>query len=323
MGERRINEYDLLKVICVVLVIIGHIFNLYHIGGAVLVCEEPTFMPIRNFIYSFHMPVFIAISGAIYQIQKSKGKYQDNSAFIKNKFKRLIIPYFLFALCFVFPTMCYVWNIERPINYLVENYLLAKDPRHLWFLLMLFYVFVAFNPVERYVRNHKIILLLFLLVCSRYISNWIPNIFCLNLFLKYAIWFYLGYLFEMYKKQVFTIISKLWVVFMLYAIIAYLYSFDKVTINAPVCFCLLYFLCHKLKVCMGEKSKVGIKRMVDLSMGIYLFHPVVLYISASFLNKQQLPSCISAIVLFLLGIFFSALFTVCLKKMKLGFLIGE
>lgn len=61
MGKRRINEYDLLKVICVVLVIIGHIFNLYHIGGVVLVCEKPTVMPIRNFIYSFHMPVFIAI----------------------------------------------------------------------------------------------------------------------------------------------------------------------------------------------------------------------------------------------------------------------
>ena len=36
MEKRRINEYDLLKVICVVLVIIGHIFNLYHIGGQFL-----------------------------------------------------------------------------------------------------------------------------------------------------------------------------------------------------------------------------------------------------------------------------------------------
>lgn len=58
MENRKINEYDLLKIICVILVILGHIFNLYHLGGAVLVLEEPAFLPIRNFIYSFHMPLF-------------------------------------------------------------------------------------------------------------------------------------------------------------------------------------------------------------------------------------------------------------------------
>lgn len=33
MENRKINEYDLLKIICVILVVIGHVLNLYHSGG--------------------------------------------------------------------------------------------------------------------------------------------------------------------------------------------------------------------------------------------------------------------------------------------------
>lgn len=53
MENRKINEYDLLKIICVILVVIGHVLNLYHSGGAIVVKDEPSFLPIRDFIYIF------------------------------------------------------------------------------------------------------------------------------------------------------------------------------------------------------------------------------------------------------------------------------
>ena len=83
--ERSLNEYDLLKVFCVLLVIIGHVLNMYDTKGMVCITEVPSFNIVTNSIYSFHMPVFVAISGAIYAIQKSKAKYNNILLFVKKK----------------------------------------------------------------------------------------------------------------------------------------------------------------------------------------------------------------------------------------------
>ena len=56
--ERSLNEYDLLKVFCVLLVIIGHVLNMYDAKGMVCIAEVPSFNIAKDCIYSFHMPVF-------------------------------------------------------------------------------------------------------------------------------------------------------------------------------------------------------------------------------------------------------------------------
>lgn len=58
---------------------------------------------LTNFIYTFHMPVFIALLGSLFAI----GKTIKASAFIIKKAKRLLIPFFVVWLC---------WNM--PIKYL-------------------------------------------------------------------------------------------------------------------------------------------------------------------------------------------------------------
>lgn len=323
MENRKINEYDLLKIICVILVVIGHVLNLYHSGGAIVVKDEPSFLPIRDFIYSFHMPVFMAISGAIYEIQKSKGKYQDNVTFLKNKVRRLMVPYFLFSIFLMLPTMCYVWHVEYPIRYYADNYLLAKDSRHLWFLFTLFYVFVFLNPIEKHMRNHQLLFAVVFFFCSRYVANYVSSLFCLNLFFKYAVWFYLGYLFEIHKECVMNITHKTWPVLVAYLCFSFAFSYNKVTINAPVCFCLLYYVCYKIKKGMGARSKAVSGKLVDYSMGIYLFHPMVLYIVAAHLCSISLTSSMSSLLLFIIGLSVSFLLTMTFKKMRLGAFLGE
>lgn len=85
--ERSLNEYDLLKVFCVLLVIIGHVLNMYDVKGMVCIAEVPSFNIAKDCIYSFHMPVFVAISGAIYAIQKRKAKYNNIFMFVKKVYK--------------------------------------------------------------------------------------------------------------------------------------------------------------------------------------------------------------------------------------------
>lgn len=50
---------------------------------------------LTNFIYTFHMPVFIALSGSLFAI----GKKLEASAFIIKKAKRLLILFFVVWLC--------------------------------------------------------------------------------------------------------------------------------------------------------------------------------------------------------------------------------
>lgn len=320
---RKINEYDLMKIICVILVVIGHILNLYISGGAILIAKEQSFIPMRDFIYSFHMPVFVALSGAIYSIQKEKGKYMDNFSFLRIKIKRLLVPYILISLCFVLPTMCFVWNIKEPFNYYYNNYVLARDSRHLWFLLMLFYVFVILNPIERQIRTHKRLSCLLFFVCSYFISSYIPNVFGVHFFFKYVFWFYFGYLFERNKHIIISFLDKLWVFFFLYLAFAYYFSFYKATFNTPLCFCFLYYICSNIKARLIERADSLYKKIVDNSMGIYLFHPMILYIFAYYLRKSSVGCYISFIILLICGLLISYLFTVLVRKMKMGFILGE
>lgn len=314
MATHRIFYIDALKAFAIVLVVMGHLSPyIWETGDS-----HSLYLPILS---AFHMPLFMAISGAIYEIQKSKGKYQDNVTFLKNKVRRLMVPYFLFSIFLMLPTMCYVWHVEYPIRYYADNYLLAKDSRHLWFLFTLFYVFV--NPIEKHMRNHQLLFAVVFLFCSRYVANYVPSLFCLNLFFKYAVWFYLGYLFEIHKECVMNITHKTWPVLVAYLCFSFAYSYNKVTINAPVCFCLLYYVCYKIKKGMGARSKAVSGKLVDYSMGIYLFHPVVLYIVAAHLCSISLTSSMSSLLLFIIGLSVSFLLTMTLKKMRLGAFLGE
>jgi len=85
MNSQRLNYLDYAKGIGIILVILGHIFS-----------KSELF--IKNYIYSFHMPLFFLISGILYFVFEKK-KYS-----IKNYFKKnvslLFLPYLLWGLIF-------------------------------------------------------------------------------------------------------------------------------------------------------------------------------------------------------------------------------
>lgn len=95
------NEYDLLKAIAILLVVIGHITNHYPQLGAV-----------TSAIYLFHMPLFIAISGAVYQMGVDRGKYVEFLPFVANKVKRILVPLIFTAVCVLMPTLVLLGKSE-------------------------------------------------------------------------------------------------------------------------------------------------------------------------------------------------------------------
>lgn len=98
---RALNEYDLLKVFATLLVVIGHVTIRYN---STSYPTSNTIIPqiITQVIYLFHMPLFMALSGAIYRL--GEVKYKQFTSFVKSKVKRLIVPYFFVGLFFLVPS---------------------------------------------------------------------------------------------------------------------------------------------------------------------------------------------------------------------------
>ena len=88
------NEYDLLKTLAVLLVILGHITIIYKDSYEVLEI-------LTTIIYIFHMPLFIALSGAIYQLGRNNNKYTQFFPFLKNKLRRILLPFLIVSIMFV------------------------------------------------------------------------------------------------------------------------------------------------------------------------------------------------------------------------------
>ena len=77
--EERINWIDSLKALAIFLIVLGHAIN----GDSIL----------WHYVYGFHVPLFIIIAGML-----AKNKEGSFSEFFKNKFKRIMIPYYLWGI---------------------------------------------------------------------------------------------------------------------------------------------------------------------------------------------------------------------------------
>ena len=81
MPHSRLAMLDIARMVCIILVVIGHYDP----------ADAPThYSNMRMVIYTFHMPVFLFISGYLYIVTR---KSETFTAFITKKIKRLAIPY--------------------------------------------------------------------------------------------------------------------------------------------------------------------------------------------------------------------------------------
>lgn len=62
-----VEELNMMKVLATFLVVLGHMFTNYRVGGLVKPCySNDFFVSLCSYIYSFHMPAFVAVSGGVY-----------------------------------------------------------------------------------------------------------------------------------------------------------------------------------------------------------------------------------------------------------------
>ena len=147
----RLQYLDNLKAILIIWVILGHVIQ----GGI----EDYQHNFLFRFIYSFHMPLFLAISGYL----TYKPKY--DSVLIKKREVQLLVPFVAWA--FLSPVLQKgVIDIDTTFNALLY------PDNGLWFLYNLFVYSAIFNISERlyekFAIKQELILcgFVFILVCA-------------------------------------------------------------------------------------------------------------------------------------------------------------
>lgn len=94
---KREESLDYIKGVLIFFVVYGHC--LYWMADGI---QKPyTFM--AKYVYSFHMPLFIFLSGYFFS-SKKRGNIIANTI---GRFKRLIVPHFFFNLIMIIPIFCF------------------------------------------------------------------------------------------------------------------------------------------------------------------------------------------------------------------------
>lgn len=114
----RDSYFDNAKVFLIMLVVFGHIIRSF-------IDDSQIFMNIYKFVYTFHMPAFILISGYFAKSFRKKG-------YVLKIAKKLILPYLIFQGIY----SVYYFFIENQSSMVLN----PLDPHwSLWFLVSLFF----------------------------------------------------------------------------------------------------------------------------------------------------------------------------------------
>jgi hypothetical protein len=237
------------------------------------------------------MPLFFLLAGAVYKISEKPDEHL-NELVIK-KVKRLIVPYFLTGIFFMFPIkyLCDFYN-SQSIFKALNAFWKGKESGHLWFLVALFWCFIIFYFCNKYIGRKSI----FALLIVAYIIQQIPNFIKFDFFqlqegLAFFFWFSLGYSFEIIRPKI-NIVYK-WILFVAAAIIIgfdylngyFLNTFFCISIYSLETFLLADLIYHYFhKIVEFKLYKIILRN----AMFIYLFHDPLEYICLKFSFQYNL-----------------------------------
>lgn len=205
MGRKKINWILILQGWTMLWVVIGH---------SPMKSDEsmPLFAKILfSFAYSFHMPLFILISGFLFYLTRlySRANQNENNrkwsykAIMIDKFKRLGIPFVIFTIFAMLLKILFPDDMARSATFSLAEFIHAiLYPREgplleMWFVAVIMWMFIL-TPFWEFCFKSNILTIIILIVLS-FLSltvNKLPldNFLCLKDTAIYGIYFYLGML---------------------------------------------------------------------------------------------------------------------------------
>lgn len=273
-NKNKLSEIALLRVFATFSIVIWHTYCSYICWG---IAESPANSFYKLFFIRIfpcaNKPLFTFIAGYLFcYLLKEKGKYQNFRDFLKNKTHRLLIPFLVLGT---------IINLCEYGKNIVD--ILYGLPNHLWYCLMLFYVFVACWLVEKKNSRINILLMIFSFALVAYGFSYLYR-FPLGLFqpVYFFGYFYVGFLFrEKFETKILKSKIALGVIFCGYVVSCIFYNRHMVLPLALTQIILLFaaakWFCNLQFYSKNEPLQKTIDIFSKYSFGIYVLHQWIIW----------------------------------------------
>ncbi|MDP3143548.1 MAG: acyltransferase [Candidatus Omnitrophota bacterium] len=203
----KLRDITELTTLAIFLVILGHAITA---DSGIYIETKVAINFIRRFIYSFHMPLFMFISGYIFSHTNILSPQIDYPHFMAKKFKRLLVPYLIISSIAFFPKAVLSRFAVRPVYFNLNSYvkgIIYPVDNHIkfyWFLPTLFMIFAITPLLFRILKAQKPVSILLTTGIFILLNIYGPsdvNIFGAFQVMYFLIFFWLGSLFYLHKNK--------------------------------------------------------------------------------------------------------------------------
>lgn len=194
MKRNKLDDIESAKGLAIFLVVLGHItLGSYPEGNR-------WYLVLYEGIYKFHMPFFLFISGFLmFYTYPGLDSRREYFAYIKSKFFRLMPAFVVFAIIIGFGKFLvgghlHVDNRPDSLFSAFSNILIKPSESHarsLWYIYVLFFYFMAFPIIFKYIRELRTLIVIGLLL---YFIPFYPDWFALGKIKQYFLVFAMGIL---------------------------------------------------------------------------------------------------------------------------------
>ena len=229
--KQRIEWLAVLRGFNILLVVMVHIQLVdMSTGTNHLFCSAVAFPfhPIR-------MPLFIFISGGLLYLSRIR-KNISTKALYKDKFQRIMIPFFFFVIAYYILKIVFNEFAKTPtelsLSYFLQSFIYFRGfpSQPLWFLAVLM-MFMLMYPLFCYLCDNKYRMACFFLFCSAiyFIDSNLDspyNVFYVLDIQHYLVYFFFGILFFRYELYNYIKSTGALLILILLYVVSYYYSID-------------------------------------------------------------------------------------------------
>lgn len=180
--NHRVDLLDLTKGFAIFLVVFGHVIQ-FGSGKDFLSNREFFLDPVFSFIYSFHMPIFMLLSGFLFYRAKDKGVLE----IFKVKSTSLLLPVLVWQSLFFLLTL-----MSNDLNFLslLRKYI-SSVVHGLWFLWAVFYCSMLVSVVNKILKDSHFRKIAYVIVLV--LTLFTPDFINLHLYKYMLPYFIIGY----------------------------------------------------------------------------------------------------------------------------------
>ena len=276
-----------LRAIAILTVVFGHSIIIYSDKWSLYTTNQSSafLSRIKDVINVVQMPLFFSISG--FCILYSLKKNQNILDFVKGKLKRIIVPFIVVGLAWLYPLRViahYASYEASPLMVIFKYIICGFDNGHLWFLPTLFIMLVVtylINLIMPFDRK-RVLFCVFVVFCAC-LAQGIPS--SMPYFAQFGnnyIWFVLGLIVHLYFSEVKDMHISLKIIAAVFALASLFVIFCG--FGNRIFSCIASVLCVLVGYAlMPNKRNLILSHISRNSMGMYLFHSPLVYLTYCYL----------------------------------------